>query len=98
MLEACQLNLGDIAIINLANNPATIADIKKELRSSTVILLGIEPIMIQLPLNFPHFNPQPYDGMVFLCTPPASELNQQTHEAKLLKSKLWVSLQKLFKL
>jgi len=98
MLKACQLNLGDIAIINLANNPTTIAEIKKELHSTTIILLGTEPLMIQLPMNFPHFNPQSYNGMVFLCSPPAAELNHETQEAKLLKTKLWAGLQKLFKL
>ena len=98
MLEACRLNLGDIAIANSAKNEFTIADIKQELFSTTVILLGAEPSAIQLPINFPHFNLQQHDGIVFLSTPPPAELNQNTTEAKLLKSKLWVSLQKLFKL
>ena len=98
MLEACKLNLGDIAIANIAKNEFTISDIKTELQSTTVILLGTEPQAIQLPLNFPHFNLQPYDSMVFLNTPSPDLLNQPTNEAKVLKSKLWVCLQKLFKL
>lgn len=98
MLEACRLNLGDVAIANIAKNQFTIADIKQELFSTTVVLLGTEPSAIQLPLNFPHFNLQPHDGITFLATPPPEQLNQQTQEARLLKSKLWVSLQKLFKL
>jgi hypothetical protein len=98
MLEACQLNLGDVAIANLATAPFTVADIRSELRSQTVILLGTQPAMIQLPLNFPQFNPQTHDGMVFLCTPSPEELTQPTTEARVLKSKLWVCLQKLFKL
>lgn len=98
MLDACKLNLGDVAIANIANNPFTITDIKNELLSTSVILLGTEPFAIQLPLNFPHFNLQSYDGITFLYTPSPDQLNQSTQEAKLLKSKLWVSLQKLFKL
>lgn len=98
MLEACRLNLGDVAIANVAKNQFTIADIKQELFSNTVVLLGAEPAAIQLPLNFPHFNLQYHDGITFLATPPPDQLNKQTPEAKLLKSKLWVSLQKLFKL
>jgi hypothetical protein len=98
LLEACRLNLGDVAIANIAKNHFTIADIKQELFSNTVVLLGTEPAAIQLPLNFPHFNLQPHDGITFLATPPPDQLNKQTPEAKLLKSKLWVSLQKLFKL
>lgn len=98
MLDACKLNLGDVAIANIANNQFTITDIKNELLSTSVILLGTEPFAIQLPLNFPHFNLQSYDGITFLYTPSPDQLNQPTHEAKLLKSKLWVSLQKLFKL
>lgn len=98
MLEACRLNLGDVAIANIAKNQFTIADIKQELFSNTVVLLGTEPAAIQLPLNFPHFNLQSHDGITFLATPPPDQLNKQTPEAKLLKSKLWVCLQKLFKL
>jgi hypothetical protein len=98
MLEACRLNLGDVAIANIAKTQFTIADIKQELFSNTVVLLGTEPSAIQLPLNFPHFNLQSHDGITFLATPPPDQLNKQTPEARLLKSKLWVSLQKLFKL
>jgi hypothetical protein len=98
MLDACKLNLGDVAIANIADNKFTIADIKNELQSTAVILLGTEPFAIQLPLNFPHFNLQSYDNMTFLYTPSPDQLNQPTNEAKLLKSKLWVCLQKLFKL
>ena len=98
MLEACRLNLGDVAIANVAKNDFSISDIKQELFSNTVILLGAEPSAIQLPINFPHFNLQQHDGITFLATPPPGQLNQSTAEAKLLKSKLWVSLQKLFKL
>lgn len=98
MLEACKLNLGDVAIANIANNQFTITDIKNELQSTSVILLGTEPFAIQLPLNFPHFNLQSYDNITFLNTPSPDQLNQSTNEAKLLKSKLWVCLQKLFKL
>jgi hypothetical protein len=98
MLEACRLNLGDVAIANVAKNAFTIADIRQELQSTIVILLGAGTQSIQLPLNFPHFNPQRYDDIMFLNTPSPDELNQNTGEARLLKSKLWVSLQKLFKL
>lgn len=98
MLEACRLNLGDVAVANIAKQPFTIADIKQELFSHTVVLLGTEPASIQLPLNFPHFNLQAHDGVTFLATPPPDQLNKQTPEARLLKSKLWVSLQKLFNL
>ncbi|MGB8192950.1 MAG: hypothetical protein WCF67_13565 [Chitinophagaceae bacterium] len=98
MLEACRLNLGDVAIANIAKNRFTITDIKEELHSSTIILLGTEPLALQLPLNFPHFNLQAFDGIVFLSTPSPDELNKPTTEAKVLKSKLWVCLQKLFKL
>lgn len=98
MLEACRLNLGDVAIVNIAKTPATLADIKEGLHPSAIILLGTDPQAILLPINFPPFNLQQYDGMTLLNTPPPSALNQPTNEARLLKSKLWVCLQKLFNL
>jgi hypothetical protein len=98
MLEACKLNLGDVAVVNIARTPVTVTDIKDALHPHTLIMLGTDPQAILLPMNFPPFNVHQFDGMKLLNTPSPSEMNQPTNEAKLLKSKLWVCLQKLFNL
>jgi hypothetical protein len=97
MLEACKLNLGDVAIVNHAKKPADIEILKEQLRPVSLLLFGIEPVTIKLPMNFPQFKEQSFAGCAYLYTPGLEILNQETEEGKLLKSKLWVCLRKLFK-
>jgi hypothetical protein len=97
MLEACKLNLGDVAIVNHAKKAVEIELLKEQLRPASVLLFGVEPVDIKLPLNFPAFKDQAFAGISYLHTPSLETLNQDTEEGKLLKSKLWVCLRKLFK-
>ena len=96
MLQACKLTLGDVAIINTQTQPTTITQVKNELAPRKVLMLGPAPTILQLPLNFPPFKLQEHDNCTYLYAPSAAELNQDSKEGKLLKSKLWVSLQQLF--
>lgn len=96
MLQACKLTLGDVAIVNLHPVKVSAAYIKDQLHSKKMILLGPTPEMLEMPLNFPPFKPQEHAGCVYLSAPAPGELNQVTEEGKLLKTKLWVSLQKIF--
>ena len=96
ILEACRMNIGDVAIVNNATAPVTIAAIKQQLTPTAVLLFGLEPTAIKLPINFPVFKVQPYDDCSYLSAPPLTQLVQQTEESKLLKSKLWVCLKTLF--
>lgn len=96
ILEACRMNIGDVAIVNHAAAPINIAALKDQLQPTVVILFGLEPTTIRLPINFPVFKPQPYDKCTYLSAPPLEQLVQSSEESKLLKSKLWVCLKSLF--
>jgi hypothetical protein len=96
MLEACRMNIGDVAIINHANTPVAITMLREQLHPSIILLFGIQPVDIRLPINFPVFKIQSYDACTYLCAPPLSELVPPTDESRLLKSKLWVCLKTLF--
>jgi hypothetical protein len=98
MLEACKMNMGDVAIVNQASVPVGIAPLKKQLSPTIVVLFGLEPINIGLPINFPQFKIQAYDGCTFLSVPTLEQLGRPTEEGKLLKSKLWVCLRALFQI
>ena len=97
MLEACKLNLGDVAIVNHAKTPVEMEILRQQLSPVYVLLFDVEPIALKLPLNFPQFKEQAFAGISYLYTPSLDLLNQDTEEGKLLKSKLWVCLKKLFK-
>lgn len=93
MLTACKLGLGDIALLNFdhcreTGGPA----ILKHFKSRTVLLFGIEPINFGLPVSFPPFQVQNVTNVQYLFAPALAELAGD----KLLKSKLWVCLQKVF--
>ncbi len=96
MLEACKLNLGDVAILNQSKQTLDIKQLKEQLHPVSLVLFGIKSEDIGLPLNFPLFKPQVYDGITYLYVPGLELLNQDTEEGKLLKSKLWVCLRQLF--
>jgi hypothetical protein len=96
MLQACKLTLGDVAIVNTHSKEFSMPLVRQQLRPEKIVMLGPNPSDLQLPLNFPQFKVQEHDQCTYLFAPSPKELNQETKEGKLLKSKLWVSLQKLF--
>ena len=96
ILEACRMNIGDIAIVNAASAPVVISELRSQLKPTTVLLFGLEPTAIKLPINFPVFRLQPYDDCTYLSAPALSLLVQNSDDSKLLKTKLWVCLKTLF--
>jgi hypothetical protein len=96
MLDACKLNLGDVAIVNHAAMAVDMEKLKEQLQPRHVLLFGPDPVSLKLPFSFPQFKDQAHAGCTYLFTPPLDELNQDTEDGKLMKSKLWVCLRKLF--
>ena len=96
MLEACRMNIGDVAIVNHAASPVIIGQLKQQLQPSYVLLFGPTPQQIGLPMDFPIFKIQAYDQCTYLTAPSLEELVRPGDEGKLLKSKLWVCLKNLF--
>jgi hypothetical protein len=97
MLEACKMNIGDVAIVNQAVSRADITGLKR-LSPTRILLFGPAPADIGLPINFPFFKIQLYDQCSFLWVPSLAQLVQPGEESKLLKTKLWVCLKTLFEI
>ena len=51
ILEACKMNLADVAIINTNSAPVNIESLRQQLAPAFIILFGIEPVKIGLPLS-----------------------------------------------
>jgi len=96
ILGACKLNMGDVSVINTARYLALFPEIKKELTPSTCILFGVKTSDIQLPFIIPEYQIQQYDQCKFLAAPVFAKFTGDSPEAKLEKTKLWVSLKTLF--
>jgi hypothetical protein len=93
MLSACKIGVADVAIMNLNNHPeASYKELLDHFKSKIVFLYGVEPAVIGLPISFPHFQVQSFSNCTFLFTPGLEELDKD----KVLKSKLWVCLRRIF--
>lgn len=92
LLSACKLSLADVAIVNINQQAVSYKELLAELKGRSALLFDIEPSAFGLPMSFPHFQIQPFASCSFLYSPSLKELEND----KLLKSKLWVSLQRLF--
>ena len=96
MLDACKLNLGDVAIINQASHPVHFTQLAQQLKAQKTLLFGIQPEQIGLPLSFPAYKEQEYAGCTYLLANPLGDMNQPSEEGKMLKGKLWGCLKKMF--
>jgi len=96
MLDACKLGINDVAIVNHHTNPVAITELNTELKPRIVLLFGLEPTAIKLPFNSPAFKIQEYNDCTYLYVPGLDVLSQDNEDGKILKSKLWVCLRKLF--
>jgi len=95
ILTACKLGLGDVAILNISNAPAVdYKSISDQFRSRVTALFGITPPEFAMPVDFPAFQVQAFNNCTFLHTPILEELEAD----RVLKSKLWVCLRRMFDL
>lgn len=95
ILNACKLSMADVAILNLHHYPET--DYKQLLAffgSTKMLLFGQEPGRISLPLDFPAFQLQAFNGCSYHWSPSLNELENERQ----LKTKLWNNLKLLFQL
>ncbi len=96
ILGACKLNLGDVAIINQANQAVNFTILKEKLQPKQYLLFNVNANDIELPFTVPNYQVQQYSGSNFLIAPSLQNMLGNTQEAKLEKSKLWLSLKKMF--
>ena len=98
IIQACKKNLGDVAIVNLAHHPLNYAALKERLSPKHILLFNIHPTSIQLPFAVPNYQLQQFDDCQFLFASALPNMIANTQDAKLEKSKLWLSLKKMFNL
>jgi hypothetical protein len=96
ILSACKLNIGDVAIINLHQTKINYNTLKQQLPSDYIFMFDINPLNIQLPVTFPMYQVQQYDNCTFLFAASLHNMKGDSKEAKVEKSKLWISLKKTF--
>lgn len=95
ILTACKLSLEDVAILNLHPHPGfEYTQALTLFHPANMLLFGIEPSSIGLPLSFPYFQVQAFQQTSYLYSPALSSIGTDRN----LKTSLWQSLKILFKL
>ena len=93
ILKALKLSLQDVHLItDKDENFGTNKEITAKYSPKKVILFGINPADISLPIHFPTFQVQAYENKKYLCSPALEEVEDN----KAIKLTLWQSLQQLF--
>jgi hypothetical protein len=96
ILEACKMNLADVAILNHAKKEIIVENLKEQLKPNKVLLFGLDTTGIKLPFSIPEFKIQEYDQCSYLCAAPLEQLIQNNADGKAQKTKLWICLKEMF--
>ncbi|MFM6924005.1 MAG: hypothetical protein ACKOU7_00755 [Ferruginibacter sp.] len=95
ILTACKLSMADIALVNLSKNPGiSYTALSEQLKAEKVFVFGPDAAVLELPLQFPHYQVQPFNNQVYLSAVSLKELQANKEE----KMKLWTCLKKIFSL
>jgi hypothetical protein len=95
ILQACKLNLGDVAIINCNRQQVSVSSLLKQFSCNHLLIFGAAAGAIDLQ-ELPLFSVQTEDKLQLVRSPAAENLNSSGAESKLLKSKLWACLKEMF--
>lgn len=93
ILKALKLELTNINLICTGSNDfGSYQVLTKRLTPNKIILFGISPTEISLPMHFPLFQIQSFEKINYLYAPTLEEIESE----KSLKMTLWKTLQQLF--
>jgi DNA polymerase III psi subunit len=93
ILNACKLNSDETAVFSRSVlNQNNLKDLLEKHQPKKIILFGVDPAAIGLPIHFPIFQIQAYQNIQYLHAPALSELESD----KQLKIQLWQKLKQLF--
>lgn len=93
VLTACQLGLGDVAIVNWSKMPQQDAeDLLEQVPAKQVILFDVEPSLFGLPEALAPYTISALQNREFVAAPALKEI-EKTREAK---QQLWMALKQLF--
>ena len=93
ILNACKLTSEETAVFSRSViNQNNLKELLEKHQPKKIILFGVDPASIGLPIHFPVFQIQAYQNSQYLHAPALSELESN----KQLKVQLWQKLKQLF--
>jgi hypothetical protein len=96
ILAACRLNMGDVGVMNIARNTTSFAQLRQQTQVNYCFLFGVGLEEMELAFAIPQYQVFAHNSCTFLSVPAITSMLGPSEEAKLLKSKLWVCLKKIF--
>jgi hypothetical protein len=98
ILAACKLNVGDVAIVNIAKTNISFQIIQQELKPLNILIFDLNKVNIELPFSIVEYQIHQHDNCAYLSAASLQMMQGNTQVAKIEKGKLWSSLQKFFQL
>jgi len=96
LLTACKLSMLDVAIINVVNNPQA-NQLWSLMPSKVMLMFDVDAGSLGLAFRRPNFDVQLWSDAQFMQAPGLEKFRiGNDADLKILKGKLWVSLQKIF--
>ncbi len=94
ILKACKIELAQTALLTDGDAVVTggLTSLNLGYNSPVVLLFGLNPSVLSLPIHFPAFQVQTYQACKFMWAPALEEIEAD----KSLKVTLWQCLQKIF--
>lgn len=93
ILSACKLSMADVALVNISKVlTINYTGIEEQLHAEKILLFGVTPSQLQLPLQFPNYQIQKYNNQVYVAAPALNILQGDKEE----KTKLWNCLKQAF--
>lgn len=95
ILSACKLSMEDIALVNASMQSSLLYNkLTEQFSAEKVFLFGVDPQILNLPLQFPHYQVQQFNNQVYVSSASLNDLQNDKAE----KMKLWNCLKKVFSL
>ncbi|HEV3223403.1 MAG TPA: hypothetical protein VGZ90_11010 [Puia sp.] len=98
ILNACKLNMDDIALVNANLNSVDLQVLKNQFQPRIIFLWGAVPAITGLAQNFPDMAISTLENIRILPVLQADSMSSDNPKGLELKRKLWISLKKLFNL
>jgi DNA polymerase III psi subunit len=96
VLKACKIDMAETAVLTKTSPLLSggVASLQQAYQSPVILLFGLNPTILALPVHFPAFQVQAYNDCQYMWAPGLDEIAAD----KSLKATLWQALQKIFKL
>lgn len=96
ILSACQFNLSDVAVVNIAKTAIGWEDLQTKLAPKYVIFFNCKQSQIGLKDDLKPYQPDRKNGCTYLLASSLTKMNDGSAESKQEKQRFWISLKQVF--